>query len=87
MVIAARRHERRVLAVAKRHMKPKHIPVECNGPLKIGHFQMDVTDTGFGRCGIAHGRLLNLTQSRPAICGAKPLKPREKKQPPALGLR
>jgi hypothetical protein len=48
MVITTGRQKRRLLPKPLRQFKPKHTAIEINGTLKIGDFEMYVSDTDLG---------------------------------------
>src|SRR5215210_4954139 len=66
VMIAARGEENRLIAVVLGHLEPENVPVEAQGPVDIGHLQMNVTDVGgrvydpFGSFARLHSLLLNL---------------------------
>jgi hypothetical protein len=48
MVVAARRHERRLSAVSLRDLEAEDAAVKPQRTLQVGHLQMDVTDADEG---------------------------------------
>ena len=53
MVVSARGEERRLVAHPRHDVEPEHAVPELEGPVEVGHLQMDMADvdTGIDRHG------------------------------------
>ena len=48
VMIAARRDERRLVAVALHHLEAEHVAIETERAIEVGDFEMNMPDAGAG---------------------------------------